>query len=197
MKNNIASLLFFLVLLTLLSCSGSEKSAELASDLKFDVNPLLLDEDFSDSLTGMRLKIPLGWENLSTSKSESLKSKFEVHLQQDSSIVAIYIDTLNQASLIISRKYQWDDSDLKRMYNTPDSVFNEAKQWDPIMKSDFMLNGLSVHQFLLQNKELVNFKLICGKGMGRKFQIDYVIGRATYLKQVKKVESSIGTIRIL
>ena len=64
------------------------------------------------------------------------------------------------------------------------------------MKSEYILNGLDVTQFLLQNAQIINFKLILRNGDNKIYQVDYLSGREMYLKNVKKIESSIGTINL-
>jgi hypothetical protein len=157
------------------------------------VEEKLLAEEFRDTSSGVRLRVPVGWYPVQYLTNDSLKRKFTSILIHDTLVQAIYVDTVNQASLICTR-VNAQLEELKRAFTNPDSAYNSNKQWNSVLKSNFMLNGISVNQFLLQNNELVNFRLVCIDGLKNKFQIDYIMSRNAYLIQIKKVESSIGTI---
>ena len=191
MKN----LLFVFLPIFVWSCGNSTTTENQKNDLQFTVEEKLLAEEFRDTSSGVRLRVPVEWHPVKHLTNDRLKHTFTSILSDDTLIQAIYVDTVHQASLICTRvNAQFEE--LQRAFNNPDSAYNSNKQWNSVLKSNFMLNGISVNQFLLQNADLVNFRLVCIDGLKNKFQLDYIMSRNAYLLQIKKVESSIGTISI-
>lgn len=193
MKLYIALLLSSLVLY---SCSSSPNSEHQKNDLAFNVDENILDASYIDTLKKIQLRVPKGWIDLTELPDNELKLKFSSLVKIDSTIKSIFVDTLNNASLFY-RVINIQSNTLERIFNNPDSAYNSQQQWSSILKSNFILNGISVSQFLLQSNDLVNFRLISRENSPHQFQIDYILSRESYLLQVKKVESSIGSTRRL
>ena len=190
-----AKLHYILILFSiiLIGCIKTKETSQTNDDLLFDINYTLLGESFYDTALGMKMKIPLGWKKVSMLNDKALALKLK-QLHLDSLGSKMYIDTAQHASILISKIDNLTTEYLRRMYNNPDSTYNLLKQWDSVIKSEFSINGIPTYQFLLQNKDLINFKLLFTGKTKQKFQVDYFIERSNYLGLVKKVESSIGTI---
>ena len=185
---------FLIILVAFFEYSCKEKKVE--NSLGFNIDNSLLKSEFVDSLAGINLRAPLGWDDLSNDKNKKLKYRLNLDFKKGADIKAFYIDTVNQACLIVSNLNLLTDRDIKHIFNNPDSSYNLDKKWEQIMKSEYILNGLDVTQFLLQNAQIINFKLILRNGDNKIYQVDYLSGREMYLKNVKKIESSIGTINL-
>lgn len=183
--------LLFLSVALLASCSASESKK---NDLEFDVNQKLLGEIFTDSVSGIAIQIPIGWKNSSRFTNDTLKAKLD-RLHLDSLGKTMYLDSAQQASLLISKINEGED--LQLTYQNPDSIYNRTNQWASITKSEFTLNGMRTYQFLLQNKSIVNFKLLITNSSKKTIMLDYIVERTVYLKQVKKIESSIGSVKAI
>jgi hypothetical protein len=189
LKIKIATIL--LVACVVSSCGKkNEESVSKNEEVGFEVNELLLGETYADSLTGFAIKIPKNWINVLDFNDEKISSKFRELIDQEGKVV--FLDTASQSSLLISKVSK---KELQQLNSSKDSLFNKNKNWESIIKSQFTVNGLRAYQFLAQNKELINFKLIFIAGTKNPFQIDFVLSRHSYLSEVKKVESSIGSIK--
>lgn len=183
---------FMASLIILDGCTNSDSKAK-RNDLAFEVNEKFLGESYLDSLSNITLRIPVGWKDSDDSSDNTLQSKMSL-LRQNSNSKKFYLDSLQKASLIISYIDQPENLDL--IFTNPDSVYNTTKNWMSITKSQFVLNGLETFQFLLQNQNVVNFKLLV-RGRNTTLQVDYIVDRASYIQEIKKIESSIGSIEQL
>jgi hypothetical protein len=171
------------------SCSSDSKNRQ--NDLDFNVNKSLLGDIFIDSVSGLVVRVPVGWRNSDLFTNDTLKAKLsQLHL--DSLGKTMYLDSSQRASLLITRLIE--NENLALIYQSPDSAYNTSKKWTSITKSEFLLNGMRTYQFLLQSEALVNFRLLVTSRSKKSVQIDYLIDRSVYLHNVKKIESSIGTI---
>jgi hypothetical protein len=163
------------------------------NDLAFDVNEKLLGDSYLDSISNMTLRVPIGWKDSDYNSDDTLKAKVSL-LRHNSNSKKLYLDSLQKASLIVS--YFNNPDGLNQIFANPDSAFNATKDWVSIDKSQFILNGQETFQFLLQNKNVINFKLLI-RSSNTILQLDYFVDRAQYMYEVKKIESSIGSIRQL
>jgi hypothetical protein len=176
-------------MLIISSCSSDSRSKQ--NDLDFNVNKSLLGDVFIDSVSGLIIKAPVGWRNSNLFTNDTLKAKLsQLHL--DSLGKTMYLDSSQRASLLIARLTQ--NENLALIYKNPDSAYNTSKKWSSVTKSEFVLNGMRTYQFLLQSETLVNFRLLTTSPSKKSVQIDYLIDRSVYLHNVKKIESSIGSI---
>ncbi len=150
-------------------------------------------ETFTDSASKILISIPIGWKNSSSIKSDSLKVKLDL-LHLDSLGKTMYLDSAQRASLLISKL---GNEDLVFAYQNPDSLYNRTNQWASISKSEFTLNGMRTYQFLLQSEGIVNFKLLITNASKKSIMLDYIVDRAVYLEHIKKIESSIGSIKVI
>jgi hypothetical protein len=172
------------------------KQPEKKSDLQFTVNPELLGNVYTDSISGFTVSIPKGWLPLTVFDS-TIQSKF-MDVEDSIALGRIFLDSLQQGgSVLITSLAETDSVMFGKVYQNPDSAFNQQKIWQQILKSAFYHNGLYIRQYLLQNNDLVTFRLVITEGLRFPVQIDYVLGRNTYMQHVKKIESSIGSINSL
>jgi len=66
---------------------------------------------------------------------------------------------------------------------------------DNIIRAQFSINNINIVQYLITNSQIVSFKLFF-KAKNQYFQIDYFIPLSSYEKELKKIESSIGSISL-
>ncbi|MCZ8022225.1 MAG: hypothetical protein O9302_14560 [Cyclobacteriaceae bacterium] len=184
------------VLIPFVWISCQPKQPEKKSDLQFTINPDLLGFVHTDTNSGFTVSIPKGWLPLSAFDSV-VQNKFTV-VEDSLSLGTIYLDSLQQGgSVFIYSLPEADTVTLAKIYQNPDSAFNQQKIWQQILKSTFYHNGLRIRQYLLQSNDLVTFKLVITEGTRYPVQLDYVLSRNTYMQHVKKIESSIGSINSL
>ncbi|MCE2733932.1 MAG: hypothetical protein LW821_11250 [Flammeovirgaceae bacterium] len=184
------------VLIPFVWISCQPKQPEKKSDLQFTINPDLLGFVHTDTNSGFTVSIPKGWLPLSVFDSV-VQNKFTV-VEDSLSLGTIYLDSLQQGgSVFIYSLPEADTVTLAKIYQNPDSAFNQQKIWQQILKSTFYHNGLRIRQYLLQSNDLVTFKLVITEGTRYPVQLDYVLSRNTYMQHVKKIESSIGSINSL
>jgi hypothetical protein len=184
------------VLISFAWISCQPKQPEKKSDLQFTVNPELLGYVYTDTVSRFSVGIPKGWIPL-TALDSTIQLKF-MNVEDSIALERIFLDSLQQGgSVLITSLAETDSVMFGKVYKNPDSAFNQQKIWQQILKSTFYHNGLFIRQYLLQNNDLVTFRLVITKGLRFPVQIDYVLSRNTYMQHVKKIESSIGSINSL
>jgi hypothetical protein len=66
-----------------------------------------------------------------------------------------------------------------------------------IKKGEFTKDNLKFVQFLIQKENLITFKLLFQNSQNELIQFDYIVPKENYVSEVKSIESSIGSIKII
>jgi hypothetical protein len=72
-----------------------------------------------------------------------------------------------------------------------------GKDSPKVKKAVYMKDGIKITQFLIQKNNIVNFRLLFNNGDGKLLQFDYLAGIRDYSLEVKAIESSIGSIKLI
>lgn len=186
--NVILRMLTVIVLLTVLFACNLLQSPEM----KFDVNDNLLGLHEKNPVLNINYQVPVGYAKLSEASLPELHHNIPGQDKESTTICAIYKDALTGSWMIISRvnEGKWEQySDF--VDNTPASPL--ALEWNYVNATTFTYNKFDVQQWLLQDFEWVNFKLLFNRD-NAFFQVDYFIPTLKYDREVASViESSIGS----
>ena len=66
-----------------------------------------------------------------------------------------------------------------------------------IKQAYYPYRGLKIFQMRMESEQMIAFKLIIPQTDTSSFQLDYVIPKAVYLKNLEAIESSIGSLQKL
>lgn len=192
MRNISLGLISGFVILSL-ACKPSKDN--LKDEINFRIDNTVLGETFTDSVSKISIRIPKDWESIEE-KSDSVSTRIKKQLwakDQISPVKKIYLDQKTfLSSLSILKVDRKDSIRVLKSYQNPDSAFYNKGEWKSINKAEFNYHGLKIKQFILFNDNLVNIKLICSKMNSIEF--DFLLTQVEYKKNIKKIESSIGSI---
>lgn len=180
-----ASLLLVLMLLCIIvACKRN-----MSESMQFQVNPKLLGTHQQDTVLGIQYASPLGF---STSHQELAIRQGAMHnAGEEVEVRAVYQDESTQAYMILSAISQnrWD-----QLATSASQEEFSSEVWTNMHSTAYNYKDFEVQQWLLQNTEWVNFKLIFRTKEDRFFQLDYLLPSSMYNEQTAKaVESSIGS----
>jgi hypothetical protein len=195
--------IYLLLLFLLLSCNNKKNQTILPVEAEFVVDDSLLNgESFIDSTLNLSLRIPKNWISLNSDlleivniavlvdeyKTAELKGGF--YNPKDTSFMII-IDLSNVNKLYLS--------DLHLNYKT---LLNKNKTFDDIQFQEFNHKFFGIEQYVLQNENILSFKLICSNLRSREqkmnsFEVMYLINRNKVNENIKSIESSIGSLNCL
>lgn len=192
MRNISLGLISGIVILSL-ACKPSKDN--LKDEINFRIDNTVLGETFTDSVSKISIRIPKNWESIEE-KSDSVSTRIKKQLwakDQISPVKKIYLDQKTfLSSLSILKVDRKDSIRVLKSYQNPDSAFYNKGEWKSINIAEFNYHGLKIKQFILFNDNLVNIKLICSKMNSIEF--DFLLTQEEYKKNIKKIESSIGSI---
>jgi len=195
-KNAIKILIAALMFTWLSSCKQPGSSSQLMR-LEFEVDTSLLAEHkVIDSVLGIVFHPPKNW--IESKIETSQLAEFPEH---SFTVRHLYLNTEDSSTMLISRMTGFSNEQLALLRIDHQEVFKRDGLWDDIRHAAFRFNDFIADQFLMQNNNMVNFKLILtadGKSYdGEIFSLDFFLPRDHYIKNIKSVESSIGSVLLL
>ncbi|MCB0281596.1 MAG: hypothetical protein H6627_05135 [Calditrichae bacterium] len=175
----------------LASCKTETKN----NTLQFNVDPVLLGDQFSIDSLQFGFSVPAGWEKMSDSVMTRVNQKISVDSSADKldmHLLAFYLDSLSSSFCSVSGvRFDASTVGVKDLYR---ESLQKKYPGSGIKEGDFVINDVTVHQFLIMTDQKVVFKLLLNVQGDSFLQIDYAIDRVIYPKYVNKIESSIGSI---
>lgn len=181
----------------LLFCSKSDRlPSEKVTELAFEVDSIKLELASVDQNLGIQFNSPKGWTLIP-------QKLFEAFSQQDSTIflkgsdfalapISIFLNQDSKSLLYISQMRGIQDSvSIDGYKNLIQGKFSPTKA------GDFLKDNILFTQYLIQNESRVNFKLLFFNSKNQLIQFDYIIPKDVYLSELKAIESSIGSIKLI
>ena len=174
----------------LISCNEDDFNQKNDA-LKFYVDTSLLANSIFLENSNTSLRPPLGWEPISNidfeKLSKSIKSGdniFDIHLSNT-------YRSIDGALMIISRIQSKADNFGYLPIDYKELLIQQFSTKD-IYSLKLSINQNAVLQYLINTDKFVIIRIFISSNPN--YQIDYIIPRNIYEKELKKIESSIGSI---
>ena len=91
----------------------------------------------------------------------------------------------------------YEDASLERLLSWWATSLKEMYPSANVMQTAFQIADIPVHQFMINTREVVHIKLICEISRSPVFAVDYLIPKGVYARELRSIESSIGSIQIV
>ena len=174
----------------LISCN-SEQLDKQASDMKFYVDTNLLSTSIYLENSNISLRPPVDWVSISNDEMEHLSKTiqggeniFEIKLKKAYKSPEGALLIINQVSSKI-KNFAYIPHDYVELLSEQFNIEN-------IPFDIFDIHQVPIRQYLINAKEVVIIKLFISANTD--YQLDYIIPKNIYEKELKKIESSIGSI---
>jgi hypothetical protein len=181
---------------------GRPKPAARAEEITFRVDSTRLGERFEDAARSLTLSAPAHWAPLPAEAIEEGMRRLRAAAGPDSTreprLLALYREDPEGASLAVSgfdRAFSGAALDslgrehLTRLKaRTPDGRVDQGR---------YSYRGFDVLQFRVVDLRAVHFKLLVNRPRTALLQLDYVVPRGVYERELESIESSIGSLRPL
>ena len=197
MKFLLFAVSIFFIHFSFFSCSSDTRPANDRSIplMEFVVDQALLGDVFRDSTLNVEFQPPARWTKADAQTKEMVAALIDSLSRYPVRLTEIFYDSASQSVAVLSDLSEVDTELYGKITSEYEQVFNAGKTWDDVKMATFRFNNLTAHQLLLQNQQMVNFKLLFFKNLDNKFQVDYIVPRQVYAEKVRHIESSIGSIR--
>ncbi|MCF8303752.1 MAG: hypothetical protein K9I94_10800 [Bacteroidales bacterium] len=194
MRNLVVLLLPVILLYSCVNRSGEEKLQKM----NFEIDSTLVGHEVQLQNTGITFLIPAEWSQGSHLKQDSLKDLIipaDTSFRYELNPVKVFFEKDNKVLMIVSMINDLTDAELKFLAKNYRRIFNFNLHWERVRHEGFRHHDFIVHQFLLQKKETIHFRLIFTDAKLTKFQVDYIIPADVYREYIKIIESSIGSFK--
>lgn len=175
--------------LLLLLILGAGCKSNVPESMQFQVNPELLGTRQRDTLLQITYASPIGF--MTSTNEQAIRQGAMSHADEGVEIRTVYQDDASQGFMVISAitEERWE-----QLSSQSEQEPFSSEVWTNMNSAAYSYKDFDVRQWLLQNQEWINFKLIFRTEKERFFQLDYLLPTAQYNEQVAKaVESSIGS----
>lgn len=170
-------------------------------ELTFNIDSTLLGSNFISENFNLEFRPPLNWETISESLSLKLKEKLnDINKANDEFELKVYNIFFDKESESLCSISQFKNLSIKSTLN---KVMQRYKEYltkhmshASVRETDFIKDRIHFFQFLIQDNQKVNFKLIFSNKNHDVLQIDYVVPVVQYARKVRDIESSIGSIQL-
>lgn len=195
--------LVFLVFTVFICCSGcglNNESSKVITEAEFNVDSSLLNPlPTTDSILNISIGIPRDWELMDDEFRSSLKSSLIISDYKNSELRNGYINRVDSSIMLLIDISGIDNSVFSSLKNNYVEVLNANGMWTDVQLQEFVYKSFRIEQYVLQNTQLLNFKLICYDrevpgAISPKFELLYFLNRKDLANNIKSVESSIGSI---
>lgn len=185
--------LIIVLLFSIISCRSNNKINDGFEQVIFYVNASLLSKTPTTIDNIFQITYPLDFNQIEDIDFQ----KIETAIESDST-------SFFQLSLLAIYKSSWGSTSILSKIISEGDVFNEIDtsylnllaenfRTNNINIGKIKINGINAIQYLITTKNKVIIKLILNVN-NSYYQIDYIIPLEIYEKELKKIESSIGSI---
>ncbi len=201
LRNCKGLLLLLLSAILFLSCSRKQKKDETnpnaVFELHFFVDSTRIEDTVKDTINGIQLNPPLDWKLITPEMLVKITAKFSEQQTDNVKFRPIFIFMNQEKECLLSVISIGLKSDSVLEMETYCKLIEEKLEKEEIKKERFKNNNIVFTQYLILKENLVTFKLLFEGPMNNLIQIDYITSRNNYPSEVKSIESSIGSIRLI
>jgi hypothetical protein len=190
--------LILIAAMAVLSMCTEKKGDKRTSDMTFKVDMALLEEPLRDEKLGISFSPPKGCVPVSPKILQQTKTLLEQHMGLNDPLLVqprhIFLNQEARFLCALSRlPTVHNDSSLAayKKYVSDKMAMMDIKQ------AYYPYRGLEIFQMRMESEEMIAFKLIIPQTDSSSFQLDYVIPKPVYMKNLEAIESSIGSLEKL
>lgn len=196
--NQIVITAFILLLLLTSACETKTKLNDTTpNEIHFTVNPSLLGNKIVHDEYLFEFYVPkllVVQENDFSKIEQQLNSV--LHDGIELSLLYVWTDSVKENSLSVSRIIL-NDEILIDPIDYYSEVIGNTDLFKSASKAKFLKDGLLISQFITNHNHHIIIKIIFQPKENYLIQFDYIFNEENYKQEVRSIESSIGSIKIL
>ena len=142
---------------------------------------------------GFQVQAPRGWEPVSAATIALATQR--VRHEDAPTLLAVYRQPDGSALAVSAYPFRLEAEARDSLLRRVESAWRTRNPSARVRRGRFRHGGADVSQLLIADTSQVVFKLLVAGPGGPLHQLDYVIPRALYRRELEAVESSIGSIQ--
>jgi len=182
-------LTFLLGLSVLLGCSEKREDGR-TGDMTFKINSALLGERYVEDDLGVSFAPPKNCLPVAPEILEQAITGLRQQIGVDDTMFVrprqIFLNQEEGFLCAISRLPVLQDNDSSlAVYR--ENISEKAAEME-VRQDNYPYRGLEIHQMRMESEQTITFKLIVPQTAGNSFQLDYVIPKSVYIKNLEAIE---------
>lgn len=183
----------------LASCDPPNSQKRTYETLAFNVDGTLLEPAITDAALNIEMSAPKGWKSVDDSMLarvvDELGDKFTGGLQMAPRW--IFVNEGSRAMCVVSRLEDVEGTPDDTVLESLETAYHTQFPKATIRRTIFMKDAFRVHQLMVVTPNFVLIKLICNAPENPVLEIDYVVPKYVYEAELRSIESSIGSIKLI
>ncbi|MBN2000029.1 hypothetical protein JW935_20930 [candidate division KSB1 bacterium] len=184
-------LLFLWIFFILMSGCGTKRN----NDMTFKVNPSLLEPVYKNEELGFSFCAPKGCKDIASDVFDAAKQQLQNQVSASDSFY-LSVEKINynpdeQFLCVVSSLPQFQGKSGVSDYLM---VIAEKFENSNLRQNVFTYHGFTIHQTLVMTDDKTIFKLFIPQADFKSFQIDFIVDKNNYQKNLEAIESSIGSL---
>jgi hypothetical protein len=192
-------LIYITIICSFVGCDPSNTRKPSNETLTFNVDHTLLEPVIADLELNITMAAPKNWKMIDNSMLTEVVNKTDLRITQDHKLTPymIFVNKESHAMCLISKindvNISLDENFLQTLTASYQKQFPKAT----VKHGIFMKDIIQIFQLLVVTVDTVLIKLICVPPNTSVFEVDYYLPKDVYQKQLRAIESSIGSIKLI
>ncbi len=184
------------IILMLCSCSG-KKDEPVYEKIIFNVDTTLLGKRITIKSAGLEFYSPKGYVQMDDQMFQNLKTSL-LNLEGFKHFPMLAAVSESQTGILLFIKLFPEDSTLVHLpFSYVEKVLQPKDTNVTLNKATFTKDSIDILQYLVDTDETVNFKLFFHDKDSNLYELDYIfVSKEDYKKNIRAIESSIGSLKI-
>ena len=191
--------IYFIFFIAILFLGCNENRKVNLVEAKFDVNDSLLGRELRDTSLNFSIYVPGQYQTIDDSLFKLFEDKLQVADYKKAKLLYGFISQIDSSSMLVLDVSNVNGGVFEDLSLNYISTLNANDEWYDVQKQDFTHNCFEVEQYLMQNRTVMNFKLVCypPNAPDPTLILVYFINRNNFKQNIKSVESSIGYLKCI
>lgn len=164
--------------------------------MNFTVDKSLLGPAWTAPTLGIGFNPPVDWRVGADSLRQQVKEIIHDPGYATTPLILFYNDSL-QCGCLISEVDSLPVGNTDLIFDLNMNSFHVIDSTITVQNTEFQTDFFRVRQTLALTESIVYFRLLFDREAEQMFQIDYIVPKIIYPSQVKAIESSLGSVRLL
>ena len=181
------------------SCDPPNSQKPTYETLVFNVDQTRLEPAITDATLKIEISAPKGWKSVGDSMMvrviDGLGDKFTQGLQMVPRWV--FVNEGSLAMCVVSSLEGVNGIPDEAALESLETAYHDEFPKATIQRTIFMKDAFRVHQLMVATSNFVLIKLICDAPESPVFEIDYFVPKDVYEAELRPIEPSIGSIRLI
>lgn len=184
-------------------CNSSPEKENSIIEAEFMVDSSLISEKpIIKADLEMSVHIPKNWVEMDADMKNALSSSILTNDYAAGRLESGYFNVIDTSMMLLLDITGIDRSVFSYLKNNYKEVLDPNGIWIDTQFTQFRHNCYTVHQYVTQNERLFNFKIVFNRSEDGgttvpQFELMYLLNRNYLEKNIRSIESSIGSIQCL